>query len=99
MLQHVFEFIIFPQEFQSGLFAHAGDAGDVIRRIAHQSLEIGHLIGTHAVAFDKLFRRKILDLAQTLARKPNARVIPDELKGIAVTRDQYGLRALLRRAA
>ena len=40
-------------------FTHAGDPGDVIRTVAHQSLQLNDLPGRHLIFFFYLFRMKI----------------------------------------
>ena len=48
--ERAFEVAVLGDEAQGGLFAHAGHAGDVVRSIAHQPLDVDKLRGGNAVS-------------------------------------------------
>ena len=72
-------------ELEGGLLTDAGDAGDVIRAVAHEGLDVHELVGADAVFLHKgslvsIHRGGIPCQQYVDARR-------DELKGVTVTRE------------
>ena len=76
------------EQVGGGLVADAGDAGDVVGRVALEADEVGHQLGRDPVAVDHGLAVVDLRLGDAAARghHPHAFGV-DELKGVAVARD------------
>ena len=88
--------LIFPDERRRCLFPHAGNAGDVVARVAHQRLEVDDVDGREAVAFEKRLRRHVLrrGLAHARGDELDGRVLGDELERVLVSRGDDAVPAL-----
>ncbi len=91
MVERVFHRVVFLDELLRGLRADAGDAGDVVRRVAHEAEDVAHLVD----ADDAPFREDFRD-AERLPAVAHARgavdvdAVVDELAEILVGRDHVG---------
>ena len=86
------------QQLRGGLVADARDAGDVVRRVALEPVEVGDQLGRDAVALDH--RLVVVELGLGDAARgrhhpdPSTRV--DQLEGVAVAGDDHHRHALPR---
>ena len=89
------------QQLQRGLFAHARHAGDVVRRVAHQRLEVDQIDRVKAVFFAELFG--IIGLVGGLPHagrdQAHGRPAADQLQAVPVAGDDDAAVAVLVRAA
>ena len=76
-------------------FSDSGNAGDIIRAVTHQRLNVHKLLGCHAVFFLK--RGTVKGDGIVIGSKKHGGCIRDQLKGITVTRKDIRLIALLLR--
>ena len=79
--------LVFLNERRRRLFPHAGNAGDVVARVAHQGLEVDDVGGGKAVAFLKALGRHVLRRGLAHARRDelDGRVLGDELQGVLIS--------------
>ena len=85
-------------ELHGCLLADAGDAGDVIGRIAFEGLEVRDLLGQDAVALEHVFGLGVdHGVALVGAVHPEVDLGCDELGDVAVHAHKVGVDALLRR--
>ena len=89
------------QQVRRGLVADARDAGDVVRRVALEAVEVGDQLGRDAVAVDHGL--VVVDLrvgdAAPGRHHAHARLGVDDLEGVAVAGDDHHRHALLARLA
>ena len=76
------------------LLADAGDARQVVGRVAAQGGEVGVLRGRQPVLLDDLLRGEPGQLGDALGRIQHRRVLGDQLEGVAVAGDDQHLEAL-----
>ena len=99
MAQHACKVAIGREELERRLFPHAGDARDVVRRVAHEPLEVLHAFGGQPVALQQELGRILLRIRQTAPGQQHVRALAHQLQRVPVARDQQRGRALrLRRA-
>ena len=84
---------VLRNKLEGSLLANAGDAGDIIRAVTHQSLDVDKLRRRHAVAL-KECRLVHID-GGGISRQQNVHAGGDKLEGIPIPRQQVGA-ALLR---
>ncbi|CAK7285478.1 hypothetical protein SGPA1_31351 [Streptomyces misionensis JCM 4497] len=77
-----------------GLLADAGDAGEVVGRVAAQGGEVRVLGGRQAVLLLDLLRGEPGQLRDALGRVQHGGVLADQLEGVAVAGDDQHLEAL-----
>ena len=87
MLVHAVERAVLRDELPRRLVADAGNARDVVRRVALEPDEVGDLIGPDAVSGLDALRRVHLDVADAARRHHQADVRRDELERVAIRRD------------
>ena len=88
MVKRVFQRAVCTQQLDGGLFADAGNAGNVVAGIAHQALEVGNLRRGNAEILAHPFRRIAHDFAHAALGIQHVGRLRDQLHGIAVARDQ-----------
>ena len=93
--ERAFEVAVLGDEAQGGLFAHAGHAGDVVRSIAHQPLDVDQLRGGNAVGLPHPRGGDALRLGDAALCVQYGSVVAGELEGIAVASDEQGFHAHL----
>ena len=94
-VEHVFERAVFFDELLRGLFAHAGNAGDVVGGIAHQPLHVDELRGREVpLASDKV-GRDALGVLDALLGVEYGGARAGELESVAVAGDDQAVDALL----
>ena len=91
----LFDGVELLQERRGRLVPDAGHAGDVVRGVALEPLEVNELSGLHAVALaDALF--VVNDgVGEAAAGGEHLDVRPDKLEGVGVAGDDEGLHSLL----
>ena len=94
VLDHGLEGAEAADQLTCGLVADAGDARDVVRRVALEPDEVGHLVGPDAVAGLDPSRRVDVDVGDTAGRHHQADVVRAQLERIPVGRDDAGADAL-----
>ena len=89
--EHLLERAEALQQLAGGLVADAGDAGDVVRGVALQAVEVGDQLGRDAVAVDH--RLAVVDLRLGDAARGrhhlDEAVGVDQLEGVAVAGDDH----------
>ena len=87
--EHALEVAPLLQELRRGLVADAGDAGDVVARVALEPVEVGDELGRDAVALDDRLVVVHLRLGDPAARRHDLHdaVGVDELERVAVAGD------------
>ena len=83
--QYVFERAVFFQQFHGGLFANAGDTGDVVGIVAHETFQVTHAVGFQAVLLLEHGAVKLNRFADALFRHEHVRVIVDELQRVPIS--------------
>ena len=91
VLEHVLERAVLRDELAGGLVPDAGDAGDVVGRVALEPDEVGDLLGPDPVARLDALGRVDVDVAHAARRHHQADVLRDELERVAVGRDDARL--------
>ena len=91
MLDDVLERAVLRDELPGRLVPDAGDAGDVVARVALEPDEVGDLRRANAVPRLDALRRVHLDVRDTARRHHQADVLRDELKCVAIGGDDAGL--------
>ena len=94
-VKHVFERAVFFDELLRGLFAHAGNAGNVVGSIAHQPLHVDELRGREIPAAADKIGRDALGVLDALLCVEYGRVRAGELERVAVAGDDQAVDALL----
>ncbi len=79
---------------RGGLLADAGDAGEVVGRVAAQRREVRVLGGGQAVLLEDLLRGEAGQLGDALGGVEDRDVVGDQLEGVAVAGDDGDLEAL-----
>ena len=92
--ERVFQLSEFGKQLERRLFADLRHAGNVVRRVAHQTFQIDDARRLDPVSVEKLLPVEHVDLADPLARHPDARMFADELEAVAVARDEDRVDAL-----
>ena len=93
MRDHLLERAVLGDELARGLVADPRDPGDVVRGVALEPDEVGHLVGPHAVAQLDALRRVDVDVRDAARRHHQCHVLRTELERVAVGRDDAGLDA------
>ena len=83
---------VLPQKREGTLGADSLDAGNIVRRIAHQCLEIDDLFGRNAFLLIKIGQCQTVKIAYAALGHAYARVRVDELIAVAVSRIDERLR-------
>ena len=102
MLVHAVERAEVVQQLHGGLFADAGHARDVVRRIAHERLEVDEMDGVEAVFLAESggVVGLIGGLSHAGGHEHDGRAAADKLQAVAVTGYDYtGVTVLVRAAA
>ena len=95
--EHAFEVAELLQQVRGGLVADAGDAGDVVGRVALEADEVRDQLGRDAVAVDHGLAVVDLRVRDAAGRGHDPHAVVDELVRVAVARhDHDGDAALLR---
>ena len=93
-VEHGGETAVLLDELQRRLFADARHAGNVVRRIAHQALDVDQLRGRKAVGLADVIGRDAHGIGDAALRVEDGGSFAGELKGIAVAGDEHGFAAL-----
>ena len=94
--EHAFEVAELLQQVRGGLVADAGDAGDVVGRVALEADEVRDQLGRDAVAVDHGLAVVDLRVRDAAGRGHDPHAVVDELVGVAVAgHDHHGHAALL----
>ena len=91
VLDHALERSVLRDQLAGGLVADPGDAGDVVGRVPLETDEVGHLVGSHAVAQLDALGRVDVDVRDPARRHHQAHVLGAELEGVAVGGDDARL--------
>ena len=90
VFQHGLDIAVLTKQFQSGLFADAGNAGDIVGVVPHQTLEVNDLGRRDAhLLFEFLFVHD-LDFTDSLLHQDHRSRIIDQLKQIVVGGENAG---------
>ena len=87
--QHAFEVAELLQQVGRGLVADAGDAGDVVRRVALEADEVRDELGRDAVALDHRVAVVDLRVGHASGRGHDPDAVVHELVGVAVAGDDH----------
>ena len=99
VLDHFLERAVLGDQLAGGLVADAGNARNVVGRVALQPDEVRNLVGADAVARLDAVGRVDLHVRDAARRHHQADVVGDELEGVAVGRDDRRPDARPRRPA
>ena len=91
VLDHALERSVLRDQLAGGLVADPRDARDVVRRVPLETDEVGHLVGSHAVAQLDAFGRVHVDVRHPARGHHQAHVLGAELEGVAVGGDDARL--------
>ena len=86
---------VLGNQFQCRLLTHAGDAGDIVRRIAHEGFHIDHLRRRDVVLLFHRSRRHGCHLGDALLREVHRSAVAGKLQRIAVASDDVDRHFLL----
>ena len=90
---HLLERAVLRDQLARGLVADSRDAGDVVRRVALEADEVGHLIRAHAVAQLDPLGRVDVDVRDAARGHHQGHVLGAELERVAIGRDDARLDA------
>ena len=97
--QRVFQRAIAGNEPDGGFFANAGDAGQIVARVAHQALDIDQAFRRNAIGFLDIFGRHAHDVRRAAARIQDGNALARELKRVPVSGHEHANVARLGNAA
>ncbi len=86
---------VLRNQFQCRLLSHAGDAGDIVRRIAHESFHINHLGWRDVVFLFHRCRRHGRHLGDALLREVHRGALACRLQHISIAGDDVNRHLLL----
>ena len=91
MLQHAVQRAVFGDELERRLFPDAGNAGDVVARVAHEALHVGHLRRGKAIGVIDALRVQPQAFGDALAGEDDLRLPAYQLQAVAVAREHIGV--------
>ena len=82
---------VFLDEVHGGLLSHAGDAGDVVRGISHEGLQVDHVDGVEAILLPERLRGHVFrgGLSHAGGDQLYLGAVCDELQGVLVSRHHH----------
>ncbi len=94
MREDILQRLVLLQQLQRGFFADAGNAGNIVRVVAHQTLEVAHAVWFKTVLFLKNVPVELDCFADALLGQEHVRMFVDELERVAVTGDEQRVNLL-----
>jgi hypothetical protein len=91
VLEHALEGPVLRDQLAGGLVADPGNAGDVVGGVALETDEVRHLLGRHPVACEDPLRGVDVDVRDPARGHHQRDAVGDQLKRVAVGRDDGGL--------